>query len=285
MNAVHRSALERSLEVRHILGLDFKSPVPLIDACRQMGIAVRFVGDISMDGVYVGVGLQRPTILLSSLRPLPRRLFTCAHELGHHVYSDGFVVDSDLAALAGSPPMQEARANTFAAHLLMPRLGVASAFTVRGWNPIAADPTQIFTVACQFGVGYTTLIRHMQFGLGVLPEAAAERLLKTTPARIRLMAAGLKSPEPIAIADQWYPSSTLDTEVGSFVMLPPKVVVDCQGLEALQPKGPSTLFKVLKPGIHRASIPESDWAIFVRACRRNYQGLAQYRHLEDEEGD
>ena len=56
----------------------------------MLGIVVRF-NNINMEGMYQR-GLP-PRIHLSARRPLPRRAYNCAHELGHHVFAHGSSID------------------------------------------------------------------------------------------------------------------------------------------------------------------------------------------------
>ena len=76
----------------------------------------------------------KPRIHVSALRPLARRTFTCAHELGHHVFGHGSTIDElrdDQSKSAERPP-NEILADAFAAFVLMPTLGLREAFTKRG---------------------------------------------------------------------------------------------------------------------------------------------------------
>lgn len=80
----------KSIEVQKEAGLALNSPICIYDLCDRLNVTVRFV-DISMEGTYYKG--ENPRILLSALRPLPRRNFTCAHELGHHVFGHGSTID------------------------------------------------------------------------------------------------------------------------------------------------------------------------------------------------
>ena len=65
-------------------------PICIYRLCEVLGVTVRF-NNINMEGMY-----QRsvpPRIHLSALRPLPRRTYNCAHELGHHVFGHGSSID------------------------------------------------------------------------------------------------------------------------------------------------------------------------------------------------
>lgn len=274
-------ALDKSLEVREVCGLDFKSPADVYQICDRLGLAVRLTNDVSMEGVYVGTGLNKPTIILSTLRPLARRTFTCAHELGHHIFGDGIVVDEISDESRTGRDRREIRANAFAGHFLMPVLGVAEAFTARGWRPENAEPKQVFTIACNFGVGYTTLIHHMRFALRLISERHERSLLRTSLPEIRRELLGASLAATLVVADERFGSPTLDVEVGSLILLPFGSKSDSVQLQAVGELAAGCLFKPLKQGIYRAYGAKSDWAVLVRVSRHRYYGLARYRHLED----
>ena len=74
-------ALDKTLEVREEAGLPFGTPVNVYDLCEKLSpkVRVRFA-DYSMEGCYHRS--SRPLIEVSALRPLGRRVFNTAHELG-----------------------------------------------------------------------------------------------------------------------------------------------------------------------------------------------------------
>jgi hypothetical protein len=281
----YEAGLDKSLEVREQCGFDFKTPLSIYDVCDELGVAVRFTNDVSMEGVYVAAGLNKPTIILSALRPLSRRTFTCGHEIGHHVFGDGTVLDEleDDRRTRGRD-IKELRADSFAGHFLMPLLGVAEAFTLRGWRPEQAEPAEVYAVACNFGVGYTTLVHHMNLALHLISPDRAETLLRAQLPRIRQGLLGHMVPQPLLLADRHFASPTLDSEVGTLILVPAGVHAD-PGLEAIGDVNVGTLFRAAKPGIFRAYLPGSDWAVLVRVSRQEYHGLARYRHLEEADDD
>jgi IrrE N-terminal-like domain len=73
--------------------------------------------------------------------PAPRRRFTVAHEVGHHLlHSDGAAVlcrPSDVETAQGDVRVREREANRFAAELLMPEAMVREAADRDGSEPIA----------------------------------------------------------------------------------------------------------------------------------------------------
>jgi hypothetical protein len=94
-------------------------------------------------------GVQLSGVLLPSRweiwirrdEPTPRRRFTVAHEIGHHLlHSDGATVlcrPSDVETARGDLRDREREANRFAAELLMPEELVREAVDRDGPNPIA----------------------------------------------------------------------------------------------------------------------------------------------------
>jgi Zn-dependent peptidase ImmA (M78 family) len=279
-----QEALEKSLEVRETYGYDFRSPLCVYELAERAEVKVQFVDNIDMEGVYVA--LARPTILLSALRPLPRRAFTCAHELGHHFFGHGSTVDElrTQADQARSQP-KEFIADAFAGFLLMPAQAVNRAFSSRGWKPSSADPEQTYRIACTFGVGYQTLIGHLQYALGLIEKSQADLLRRERLPRIRQTILGISGPEPLAIADHHSLMSTCDMEVGSLILLPLGTETDSDQIELIGDVPSGSLYRCIRPGLCRAVTPRNDWAVVVRASRFQYAGLARYRHLEETDGE
>jgi Zn-dependent peptidase ImmA (M78 family) len=279
-----QQAQQKAIDVRRNAGFDNKSPLCIYGLCDKLNVRVKFV-DISMEGIYLREA--EPIILLSALRPLPRRIFTCAHELGHHVFGHGSTIDELIEESERSKAFQpeEFLANSFAGFLLMPVLGVRKAFVSRGWNADSATPEQVFTVACSFGVGYETLITHMAYSLKMISSSRASTLLKTKPKAIREKVLGRPSSAPLIIADEHWSMSTIDAEVGSLLLLPTgaEAANDTITLEENHPKG--CLFKANCPGVVRVYCNDTRWAVFVRISRYQFIGLSQYRHFEEVEDE
>jgi len=279
-----QQAQQKAIDVRRKAGFDNKSPLCIYGLCDKLNVRVKFV-DISMEGIYLRE--TDPVILLSALRPLPRRIFTCAHELGHHVFGHGSTIDELLGESESSKAFQpeEFLANSFAGFLLMPILGVRKAFVSRGWDAALATPEQIFTVACTFGIGYETLITHMAYALKMLSSSRASTLLKTKPKAIREKVLRYSSTDPLIIADAHWSMPTIDAEVGSLLLLPSgaEAANDTITLEENHTKG--CLFKANRPGLVQVYCRDIGWAVFVRVSRYQFVGLSQYRHFEEVEDE
>lgn len=283
--ALATQAMQAATMARAKGNLDQASPICIYGLCEALGVQVRF-NNINMEGMYQR-GLP-PRIHLSARRPLPRRAYNCAHELGHHVFGHGSSID-ELREDAKVHPWEDPKeflADTFAGFILMPIIGLRRAFSVRGWTPETATPAQIFAIACEFGVGYATLLTHLSAGVNMLARGRANALQRVSPKALRMEILGSLTPEPLIIADLHRSAPTLDAEVKTLLLLPPGAEVQGGGLAFERDLAVGRLFRAVKPGIFQAIA--NNWAIFVRVAPiqkdepYGYLGLAQYRHLEED---
>lgn len=278
--ALANQAMLKSIDVRVEAKLDLMSPICIYELCDEHNVQVRFV-KINMEGVYVADA--RPLILLSALRPLPRRNFTCAHELGHHIFGHHSTVDELLTDCEKSKTVdpKEFLANCFAGFLLMPTLGVRRAFVSRGWTPADATATQVFTIACSFAVGYETLLNHMCYSLEMISEEKAEILSKKPLPAIRKQILGVPLSKPLVIADEKWLLRTIDVEVGTRILVPANATGNGKLLTIEQDLAVGRLLRADRPGIERLQCPNSNWAVFVRISSAKFVGLSKYRHFEE----
>jgi Zn-dependent peptidase ImmA (M78 family) len=278
--ALVMKGMQASLAARTKAGLDLQSPACVYRLCEAHDVIVRF-NDINMEGMYDRS--PKPRIHVSVLRPLARRAFTCAHELGHHVFGHGSTIDEmrlDQASLAAARPPNEVMADAFAAFTMMPTLGLREAFAKRNLDPNRASALDLYAIACNFGVGQATLVNHLAYGIGMLRQDRRDELGRITPKMIRTQLLGEVVPEPLTMVDRFWNSSTLDTELGSLVLLPIGVVVDAAMLMPERETQAGSLFRPVRAGITRVVIPGTSWATYVRIAPRQYVGLARFRHLE-----
>lgn len=274
-------AMQAAIETRAKAKLDQHSPICIYGLCEALGVTVRF-NDISMEGMY-----QRgtpPRIHLSARRPLPRRAYNCAHELGHHAFGHGTTIDElreEAKEHAWEDP-KEFTADIFAGFTLMPIIGLRRAFAIRGWTPETATPAQMFIIACDFGVGYATLITHLSAGVNMIPRTRAAALQRVKLKALRAEILGALTPQPLIVADRHRAAPAIDAEVNTLLLLPPGVVVSGDSLAQERELVSGRLFRAVRPGIVQASAGADGWATFVRIAREGYVGLAKYRHLEDD---
>jgi uncharacterized protein DUF955 len=180
--ALATQAMQAAIATRAKAKLDQHGPICIYGLCETLGVTVRF-NNINMEGMY-----QRgtpPPIHLSPRRPLQRRAYNCAHELGHHVFGHGSSID-ELREDAKDHPWEDPEeflADTFAGFALMPIIGLRRAFAARGWSPETATATQMFTIACARSL------------CGPRPIIAIWRMIRMSKSKASL------APEPVMIID------------------------------------------------------------------------------------
>ena len=284
--AIHREALQAAADCRDRLDLDPFTPVDPYAVAAALGVKVMFK-DTSMEGFYFKQVV--PRIVLSSLRPVARRAFTCAHELGHHWFGHGTTIDQlQEDERADSDKPEEVLANGFAAALLMPSVGVRGAFARRGWDRTNPTPLQLYIIACQFGVGYTTLLNHMSFTLREISAGRRIELDRSSPQRLRQQLLG-EDHDAMLVIDAHNEAATFDVEIGAAVLLPPDVVVAGRALtferhlddfdvyEAVR-RGSAAITGLATPSVVRVMPKKSEDA-------DGYVGAAANRFEEDPDED
>ena len=284
--ALHREAMQAAAECRDQLDLDPFGPVDPYAIAAALGVKVVFI-DTSMEGFY----FEQPTprVVLSSLRPVPRRAFTCAHELGHHWFGHGSTIDQlqeDERTESDKP--EEVLANAFAAALLMPTVGLRGAFARRGWDQANPTPLQLFTIACEFGVGYATLLKHLSLTLrGISPGRRAE-LDRWTPQRIRRQLLD-DDYEAMLVVDAHNEAATFDVEIGTAVVLPPGVTTSGVALSFVRDGDGFDVYEAVKRGSTTVAGLAGPFAVRVMPRKSEnaagYVGAAANRFEEDPDED
>jgi Zn-dependent peptidase ImmA (M78 family) len=275
--ALANQAMRAAITTRAKAKLDQSGPICIYELCEMLGVTVRF-NNINMEGMY-----QRgapPRIHLSARRPLARRAYNCAHELGHHMFGHGSSID-ELREDAKEHPWEDPKeflADVFAGFTLMPTIGLRRAFTVRSWTPETATPAQMFLIACDFGVGYATLLTHLSFGVNMISRSRAAALQRVTPKTLRAELLGAFALDPLIVADRHRARPTLDAEVKTLLLLPSGTEASSAGLAFEHDFANGRLFRAVRPGI--VQVTADGWAAFVRVAPAAYVGLARYRHLE-----
>lgn len=276
-----RDALQRALAVRSDVDVPSNVPVCVFDLAVKRGVDVWFKALPSMEGMYSRS--PTPAMVVSSLRPAGRQVYTGSHELGHHEYGHGLRVDEYTEGGRRDDSDEEFLADCFAGFLLMPKAAVVRGFRRRGWTPATATPDQVFTVAGWLGVGYDTLITHMQASLGLLDRSRAAMLRKDTPKRIKSRLLGSECTEELIVADEHWEGRAIDIQVGDAILATPGIVVEHAGVAVAGKVLFSTILRGTAPGLGRIHDPATGWAGFVRVCRRGYVGRARFRHFEETE--
>lgn len=279
-----RMGLRGALEVRMRFDIPSWKPICIYDMAEKAGVEVKFCPEKSLGGMYENVS---KTILISSFRPPGRKAFTCAHELGHWHFNDGVSVDEihEIENWHDKSP-KEQLANHFAAGILMPHAAVYRAFSRRGWDPSNPSDIQVFTVAGQLGVGYSTLVQHLRWSLDSISNSTASRLLQSNPKEIRLKILGHSNSQNLIMVDGQWESTSVDLEVGDFAFLHPGVAADsCANLATVESRPDGKIVSATRSGITQIRNHQTGWSAFVRVSRKNYCGRSKFRHLEEVEDD
>jgi len=260
---------------------DLYESICVYDLAESLGVEVRFYDLPSMEGMYYHS--IKPHIILSSLRPLGRRSFTCAHELGHYCQRAGTKVDELVENWGDNPQSdpKELAADCFAGALLMPKTAVERAFAIRNWSIAECTPDQIYIISNYFGVGYTTLIYHLNTSLSLITKLHADRLLKTKLRQAQALALGWKTSKTIWIVDRYWTGRPIDIEVGDYVFVRGKSIFEGICMELAEIRVDGILYCAVQPGLGRLD-DQSEWSSFVRVSRKNFVGRSIFRHLEEE---
>jgi Zn-dependent peptidase ImmA (M78 family) len=255
-------------------------PCSVFDLADELGVEVRLAALPSAEGMY---SPNKPVIIVSSLRPPGRQAFTCAHELGHHAYGHGEQFD-ELVGQRGKNRRydpKEFEADCFASALLMPKTAVLKGLAARGWSPKTLSPEQCYRLASWLGVGYATLVANMNWGMGLLGTAQAETLEKVKPPQIRRSILGQACKEQLVIADEAWTGRAIDAQTGDLILLPQDTTIEGAAVEQVCNSALGCLVRTLKPGVGRACSADARWAQFLRVSRKQFAGLARFRHLEE----
>lgn len=277
-----RIAMRSALQLRRVLSISRESPVNVYNIATALGVEVRFVDRPSLEGMFYRG--PNPTILLPSLRHRPkgRISFTCGHELGHFQLGHGTQVDEYIkgAKAPGPKTDEEFAADTFATSLLMPRQAVVERFALRGWNITTADPIQLFIVAGELDVGYSTLLRHLRYGIDLVDKDWMTSRLKVTPKVIRQSVTGEREPPRVIIIDNHWSNIPIDLEVGDEIVIPSNLPVDGEGvISEVGSHGEYSRWIGTRAG--EADVFINDRRYRVRVARSGYCGMMKYRFLDD----
>lgn len=274
-----RKALRAALRLRTNHGIPLDAPLNIFDLSEAFGVEVRFVGGNSFEGMWIR---ESDCILVPTQRPRGRQVFACAHELGHAVFNHGTRVDILLDdPEVTSLESEELLVNLFAGFILMTPWAVKNAFAVRNWDLSSCTAAQIYTLACLFGVGYSTLVTHLSSSLRLITVSNAKRLLRKSPKLVRQELYSPSSETNLIVVDQQWTSVPIDLEVGEYLWLPKGTVLNSAILKTCEHTAAATIAMAVSPGVSRIASGDSDWASYVRISRKAFEGRSCYRHLEE----
>lgn len=271
-----RQAMSGALSIRRSIGASLDCPLSIVDAALQLGIHVSFDRLASVEGMWCR---ERRAIILTSLRPVGRRAFTCAHEIGHAHFNHGTAVDELIEytpAYANSP--EERLANYLAGHLLMPPYGLPFAVQERGWQLHKLSVTQAYTLASLFGVSYGALLNHFHYSLNLIEFSAFTRLMEPSPKNIRATLCPEVDGPHLLVVDKLWAHRPIDLDVGDVALLPRNSIIEGDLLEDLGiGKVGARVAKALKPGLGRLTNLVKVASLPIRVSPREFRGFGEYR--------
>lgn len=275
-------AYKGAIEVRERAKVPRLDPLNIFDCAEKLKVEVRFIVGGTFEGMYEK---ERRVIILPTDRPAGRRVFSCAHELGHWRFKHGSMLDDSTTMESYNNSPEERMANMFAGYLLMFPPALEAARVAFGINYATCSPQDFYVLASWFGVSYSSMLGHLRWALSKISHARYEDLKRVTPRNIRsLLVEGGESPHLI-VHNSLMPRMPIDMEVGDFALLPAGVIITGTCCAALKSKSIHTLVHALSPGISLLRSTNSDWSAVARVMRRNYTGRAIFRHLESNEDE
>jgi Zn-dependent peptidase ImmA (M78 family) len=268
------TAARRALSARLRFGYALDSPCDVYELIHKYGVGLRFINTSTMDGLYINDGFTG-SINVTALRPAGHQRFTAAHELGHFVLGHGARLDQKIEEMT-SDSQDERLADTFARHLLMPKRAVIKGFANFGQTAAIATPDQYFAVAAWLGVGYTTLIQHSRWTLGLITTARLHALTLKRPQQLKRSLIPTESwtgrRELWPISPHW-DGSNIHLQIGDVVTGLVASDIDyfipCNGYS-------------IASAVGRLSAPIiGGGRVFLNISRTDYVGLYDYRYLEE----
>ena len=255
--------------------------MPIFDLAEKLGVEVKFRSETSLEGMYFK---NEKVILVSSHRPLGRQAFTCAHELGHHVFDHGTSVDDVIDGdFSGSKPDEELEADLFAAHLLMPLKGVKKAFKVRNWDVKELKTHQAYSMASLFGVTYNAFVTHLCFNLSLITKSTYERLTTVTPKSIKSSLLGFEHAGELAIIDRFWNGRPIDLMHGQYAIFTKSVQTsNLENVDIISETSRYFVVKATKQMSSETNIQNKPVCVRVSGTEdAPYVGRNAFRYLEE----
>ena len=164
-----KQALEKSLEVREEFGYDFRSPLCVYEVADRAGVRS---GSLTTSAWKASMqSLAKPKILISSLRP-------AAVERSRAHMNSGIISSATVQRSRAQGRCKGRRVSTERVYRrrlrrVSPHASTSGEASVLdpGLDVTTATAEQIYAVASSFGVGYETIVGHLEYSLGHLTKA------------------------------------------------------------------------------------------------------------------
>ena len=73
--------------------------------------------------------------------------------------------------------------------------------------------------------------------------------------------------------------------LGDVILLPPAVALEGSVVETIHCDADRHVVRASSPGVGRGLLPDAGWAQYLRVSRKQFAGLARFRHLEEAEDE
>lgn len=273
------NSIRKAEELKIQLGISMSQLPDIHNICSTLNLPV-FYTDINMEGMYIQ-GAQN-AILLSNKRPFGRRVFTCAHELGHHVFKHGSRLDTIEGTLDYNEQQlkEEFQVNTFAGALLMPLIRLEKEIRIRKISLNNCTPFDIFKLSSIFGVGYSTIITHC-FINKMINGVKAKELNKVHPGRIfKVLFPEIKYKNGFKILDRLSNLKFIEIEEGQLLILPSNNI-ECNLLtRCLGHCEKGHVYRAISSGIRNINLNNNKTELRVQV--KDYSGLSENRFKRQE---
>lgn len=286
-NTLVAEAARAASRTRLGAGLTQKHAICPYDLCDKLGLALWFQAAPSLEGVYIAG--PEPLVIVSALRPSGRQRVTCAHEIGHHVFGHGSTLDEyGSTEFSSTGKREEFLVNAFAEYLLIPKTAMLLAIRNHRMRVESMAEDEALALANYFGVGYRTLIHHMERNLALLPSSRAAALRRLSPKQIRHKCWPDLSPtaELVVAKKPWF-GRPIDLHVGDTLLLPPDAVQEGDRISLILQSASERAYVAAQPGIGRVETASGGWAAYLRVARRHpeggFVGRGIYRFEDDDE--
>jgi hypothetical protein len=140
----------------------------------------------------------------------------------------------------------------------------------------------VYCIACQLGVGYSTLVKHMRWSLNIISLAQMTDLLAIPPKEIRRAVLGFSTPGHMVVAGTDWRNVAIDLEVGDIAVLPHHTGLNGRSAKIVGHSEYGAVIEGVHPGLTQALMEQDQtWSAMIRVSRKHYTGRGAYRHLED----
>jgi hypothetical protein len=103
--------------------------------------------------------------------------------------------------------------------------------------------------------------------------------------QIRRAILGSECKDHLIVVDHTWTGRPIDAQVGDVILLPPAVTLEGSVVETVRRDVNRHVVRASNAGVGRASLPDTGWAQYLRVSRKQFAGLARFRHLEEEAED